>query len=200
MKRVREDLTFAIRFQSDRNNIAGHRAAVWIHCGVSSRRLAEWRRRHPDAWIRREGPEAGWIVGAQIGNLGPSPCWMEWDFADKATRESQVDDAVAAIRRIILPFFARFDDPAGAVADLVHDPGTEMLQPSILEYALSSLGREAAEAAGRSCLESSPVIRSQFDAAWAEFKAKGLPGYRSTLGSDLAALAIITGLDLRAGR
>jgi hypothetical protein len=35
---------------------------------------------------------------------------MEWDFADEAARESEINGAVAAIRRIILPFFAQFEN------------------------------------------------------------------------------------------
>lgn len=34
---------------------------------------------------------------------------MEWDFADESTREREIEDAVSAIKRIILPFFATFE-------------------------------------------------------------------------------------------
>ena len=94
LKRVRGDLVFLIWFQSDRNNIAGRRAAVWIHAGVKKR-------------------GGRFIDGGQIGNLLPQKTWMEWDFADETAREGEIDDAVAAIKRIILPFFARFDDLPG---------------------------------------------------------------------------------------
>lgn len=92
LKRVQGDRVFSILFQSDRNNIAGRRAAVWIHAGVQN------------------VGSATFIAGGQIGNLLPEPTWMEWDFADDKARESEIEDAVAAIRRIILPFFAQFEN------------------------------------------------------------------------------------------
>jgi hypothetical protein len=94
LKRVRGDHVFSILFQSDRNNIAGRRAAVWIHAGVQNK------------------GRAAFIDGGQIGNLVPQKTWMEWDFADKRARESEINDAVAAIKRIILPFFAQFENRA----------------------------------------------------------------------------------------
>ena len=92
LKRVRGDQVFTIIFQSDRNNIAGRRAAVWIHAGVQN------------------AGNATFIGGGQIGNLQAKPTWMEWDFADASTREGEIEDAVAAIRRIILPFFDQFEN------------------------------------------------------------------------------------------
>jgi hypothetical protein len=91
LKRVHRDRVFSILFQSDRNNFAGKRAAVWIHAGV-------------------QNAGSDFIAGGQIGNLLPEPAWMEWDFADESARDREIDDAVAAIRRIILPFFAALED------------------------------------------------------------------------------------------
>ena len=91
LKRVQGDRVQAILFQSDRNNIPGRRAAVWIHAGVQNAGSPKF------------------IDGGQIGNLLAEPTWMEWDFADESARDDEIDDAVAAIRRIILPFFAEFE-------------------------------------------------------------------------------------------
>ncbi|MFL6752334.1 MAG: hypothetical protein ACJ8FL_03795 [Sphingomicrobium sp.] len=92
LKRVRGDRVFTIWFQSDRNNVAGRRAAVWIHAGV------------------QKVGSTSFIAGGQIGNLLPEATWMEWDFADEEARRSEINDAVAAIRRIVLPFFAPFEN------------------------------------------------------------------------------------------
>jgi hypothetical protein len=94
LKRARGDHVLTIWFQSDRNNIAGRRAAVWIHAGV------------------QKVGSTSFIAGGQIGNLLPEATWMEWDFADEGTRGNEIDDAVAAIRRIVLPFFAPFENRA----------------------------------------------------------------------------------------
>jgi hypothetical protein len=90
LKRVQRGRVQTIRFQSDRNNIPGRRAAVWIHAGIQNAGSTEF------------------IGGGQIGNLLAEPTWMEWDFADESAREGEIDDLIAAIRRIILPFFAEF--------------------------------------------------------------------------------------------
>lgn len=194
LKRTSGDLTFEIFFQSDMNNIAGRRAAVWIHAGVSSAKLAKWRAAHPSPWIRRTGNGSGRITGAQIGNLSDDPTWMEWDFADAPKRQEEIESAIATIREVIFPFFALFEDADNAVQILARH---QMLQvTSLLEYALSTLGLERAEAAGRSYLAANPQIRSSFEAAYAQFSEHGLPEYRSTFSSDLAALALATDMDL----
>ena len=92
LKRVQSGRIFTIAFQSDRNNIAGRRAAIWIHAIVD------------------EAGSGNRIAGSQIGNLAAEPSWMEWDFADEASRENEISNAVAAIRRMILPFFATYEN------------------------------------------------------------------------------------------
>jgi hypothetical protein len=71
---------------------------------------------------------------------------------------------------------------------------------SLLQYAFVVVGREAAEAAGRAYLKSNPAVLERFDAALAEFSKNGLPSYRNSVGSDLAAVALKLELDLSAGR
>jgi len=193
LNRVQGDFTFTVLFQSDRNNIAGKRAAVWIHAGVDSRKLAKARRSHPMPWGGDNGLGAGTVTGGQIGNLLAKPTWMEWDFADQERRQNEIDDAIAAIRRIILPFFALFDDPPSAVELLVQRPG--LWPSSLIQYAKVAIGRVAAEAAGNSFLKCNPLVRKHFDEALAKFKKDGLPSYHTDIGSDLAAIAIANDLD-----
>lgn len=194
LKRTEGDLTFSIHFQSDRNNCAGRRAAVWIHAGVCSAELARWRRAHPMPWGGSEGPDAGSVTGGQIGNLTADPTWLEWDFANPSCRAEEIDDAVRTIKRVALPFFALFDDPSHAVEQLVHYRA--LRETSLLEYALVAVGRDAAEAAGREYLRRNPVIRTRFDAAIKEFAAQGLPRFSGDTGRDLAALALHADLDI----
>ncbi len=42
LKRVHGDHVFSVMFQSDRNNIAGRRAAIWIYAGVQNSGRAEF--------------------------------------------------------------------------------------------------------------------------------------------------------------
>lgn len=193
LKRVQGDLTFTVAFQSDRNNIAGGRAAVWIHAGVTSEKLAKARRCHPMPWGGDDGPGAGAVTGGQIGNLLAESLWMEWDFANEDTRQREIDDAIGAIRRIILPFFALFDDPPSAVELLINRPA--LCPSSLIQYAKVAVGHEVAEAAGNTFLNCNPPIRERFEEALAKFKRNGLPAYHTDIGSDLAAIAIANDLD-----
>lgn len=196
LRRTEGDFTFTVLFQSDRNNIAGKRAAVWIHAGVDSAKLAKARRSNPMPWGGDDGPDSGAVTGGQIGNLLANPTWMEWDFANQETRQSEIRDAISAIRNIILPFFALFDDPHGAVELLVQRSG--LWPSSLIQYAKVAVGHEAAEAAGNSFLKCNPLIRQHYDEALARFKKDGLPTYRTDNGSDLAAIAVANDLDFAA--
>ena len=82
LKRKARDLTHNIHFQSDRNNVAGRRAAMWIHASVSSDIMARWRLENPMPWNGTHKPSLAIITGGQIGNLLPNSSWMEWNFAD----------------------------------------------------------------------------------------------------------------------
>lgn len=194
LKRSNSDLTFEIYFQSDRHNAAGQRAAVWIHGGVRSATLKNWRRAHPMPWGGWDGPDAGLVTGGQIGNLAAEPTWLEWDFADKSRRAHEIADAVNAIRRILLPFFDLFAEPAEAIAALIRHP---VLGPSsLLEYAVAALGHEAAEGIGRALLKGSQQIQRPFEAFAAEFRENGPPRFIGNRAADLAAVAVAAGLDL----
>ena len=194
LTRADGDLVFEIYFQSDRNNIAGRRAAVWIHGGVRSAALGKWRRARPVPWGVSDGPDVGLVTGGQIGNLTSKPAWLEWDFADASRRADEIADAVAAIRHILLPFFALFADPACVIDSLCHNPA--LRQSSLLEYAVAILGREAAEAAGRKLLDGDPQLRRSFEGFAAQFRENGLPRFIGNQMSDLAAVALADGLDL----
>src|SRR5262249_26533332 len=103
-KRKRGDLTDEIWFQSSHNNVAGEYVAVWIHAGVQSLRIKEWRAAHP--YPGSIVPDR--IAGDQIGNLRAKPAWLEWNLAHN--RDKQIASAVETIRELVLPFFRRFDD------------------------------------------------------------------------------------------
>ncbi|MDE1145934.1 MAG: hypothetical protein PW843_04835 [Azospirillaceae bacterium] len=195
LKRTDDDLTFTIQFQSDHNNVAGKRAAVWIHAMVLSRKLAEWDKRHPKPWNHDPRPSGPTIVaGGQIGNLTSPPGWMEWNFADAVTRQDVIDDAVTSIETLALSFFALFGDPAGNMADIA---ARQLVSLKPLEYAMATLGREAAEAVGRSYLMRHPQLTASFSQALIEFQqGASLPTALGHMARDLATLAFIHDLDL----
>lgn len=101
---------------------------------------------------------------------------------------------MAAIRRVILPFFAMFEDPGSCIEALIQYD--LMWQVPLLEYALATLEREAAETFGRWLLRRKPDVQERFEAAYAEFTETAPPCACGELGRDLAALALATNLDL----
>ena len=194
-KKDSDDLTCEIHFQSDRNNIAGRRAVVWIHAGVSSRRLKKWREEQTHPWLHRKGQFAGQVAGAQIGNLTPRLDWRDWDFAQKSNRAAVALDAADAIRETIFPFFAAFEKTE-TVLPLVDHPMP--WQASMLEYLLVTAGAEAAGIAGATYLAAHPLIKRRFDKRLIEFLRDGVPAYRGDIGGDLAAFSVASGVSLSA--
>ena len=173
LTRTQGDLTFTIWFQSSRHNFSGGRAIVWIHAGVTSKKLAQAKRAHPMPWGDDDGPGGGAVTGGQIGNLLEEPTWMQWDFANPETRQNEIDRALAAIRTIALPFFSLFDEPAGAVELLIYRP---WLWPrSLIQYANAAISREAVEAAGEAFLKDHPSVRGPFDDAMKRARSGGSP-------------------------
>jgi hypothetical protein len=153
------DLTYEVSFQSDRNNIAGKRVAVWVHSIIGSRTLQQWLKRHGTAWGRLPS-YSGSFAGGQIGNLRQPYSWMEWDFADPAQRGANIVDLIAAIREIIFPFFERFRDASSALEALIQDENLALSWA--IEFAQAHFGREGAERVGRAFLARHPTIREPF--------------------------------------
>ncbi len=187
------DLTCEIHFQSNRYNVSGERAIVWIHASVSSRRLRKWRAEQSHPWLHRKGQSAGLVAGAQIGNLTPKLDWRDWDFARKADRVAVALDAADAIRETIFPFFAAFEKNE-TVLPLVGHPMP--WQASMLEYLLVTAGAEVAGSAGAKYLAAHPLIKRQFNKRLIEILRDGVPAYRGDIGGDLAAFSVATGVRL----
>ncbi len=192
-KRRLGNFTHEIQIQSDRNNIAGQRAAIWIHASISSGQMATWRRNNPMPWHGTDKAGLSWVIGGQIGNLLPRPDWMEWDLADDRQRQAVIDHALSTIRKIALPFFALFDQSEIAVSELLHRPA--LWQPFMIEYALATLGPDAAAQAMTDYLRANPIIRSRYQTALAQIKLSGPSSYRGDMADELAAITHIYQLD-----
>lgn len=194
-KKDNGDLTCQIHFQSNRYNVAGQRAVVWIHAGVFSRRLKKWREEQTHPWLHRKDQFAGQVAGAQIGNLTPRLDWRDWDFARKANRAAVALKAADAIRETIFPFFAAFEKTE-TVLPLVDHPLP--WQASILEYLLVTAGAEVAGIAGANYLAAHPLIKKRFDKRLVQILRDGVPTYRGDICDDMAAFSVATGVSFSA--
>jgi hypothetical protein len=189
------DFTYEIWFQLDRDNYAGGRVAVWAHAVVGSLKLRRWRTHNRPPWIAPGYPNSG-FAGGQIGNLRAPVAWMEWDFADPASREATVRDLISAIRQIVLPFFAKFSDPA-SVMEAFNKEQALLAPTEAIEYAQAHFGRDAANQVVKMILAKDPALIEPFRTAVELYRREGLPRARNgELASGPAAMAVFLALDL----
>src|SRR6266550_8401259 len=131
------------------------------------------------------------VAGAQIGNLEPEVGWSEWDVADAESRPTVIQDAVRAIRSIIMPFLARFTDRPRALNTLDDwpVPGLEIV-PAI-ELALSYDDRPRAQSLLERFFVRHPDLRAEYHAKLEEDRHAGLPCHTGEgLAADLAKATI----------
>lgn len=184
------DLTFQIRFQSDRNNVGGQRAAIWPHVAVFSRHFTAWSKRHSSHWIRPSAPFPLPAYGTQLGYLCQPAEWREWDFLDTDARHSVALDLAASIRAGAYPLFWAFESGVEAVADV---PDLDWPSEQILSYLLAFGRLELANDRLRSFLDERADIRLEFERLISDFKCDGVPTCRTGGAHDLAAFAAATG-------
>ncbi len=189
--RKRGDFTFQFNIQSDRNNVAGQRAAVWVHVAVYSRAFTAWSRQHESEQIRPTAAFPLPVYVSQLGYLCEHAGWMEWDFADKAKRLSVAGDLTDCMRKGAFPVFAAFEGCIGDVGRLVDRAGHS--PNSILAYLLSMGQAGLAEETLHRYFTQWPDLKDQFDRLHREFAEQGVQNYRSTIAHDLAAFAVATG-------
>lgn len=185
------DLTFQINIQSDRNNVAGQRAAIWVHAHVYSRAFTAWSKKHRSEWIRPNAPFPLPIFANQLGYLCEPTAWVEWDFADISSRRSVADDLVASIRAGAYPLFSTFEAGVEQTARLAHQkwPSPE----GVLSYLLSKGHAALACETLRRFLDQRSDFRDDFEQFRREFGQNGVPKYRAGIPHDLAAFAVATG-------
>ena len=190
LTRKGRDFTFRISFQSSHQNVPGELVALWIHAVVYSPTLKKWRGRHPHvggSWDR--------VAGGQIGNLVSPHSWMEWNLGPLADRERQIADAVATIRRIAFPYFARFEDVPGLAARLATEAIPSFDPDDALDFLMCFATPSDAARAARGVLRRFPEARQEYPAALARFRDEGLPAHELTGYADiLAAATVLFGL------
>jgi hypothetical protein len=106
--------TFEIGFGSSHYNVAGEHVALRVAATVSSAELRAWRRAaDPDR-------DDSYVAGGWLHRLvADSWSYDEWELGPPETRGARIDDAVAALERVAVPFFALFSDEAALVERLM---------------------------------------------------------------------------------
>lgn len=175
-----------IHFGSSHYNAPGH-VNLGISAHVTSSALKRWR--------RERDPEAthDWVAGAGLGfAYFPYPR-RDWNVAVPG----EVDDAIAAIRTVVLPWFEIFEDRRGLARVLREGEVVAMSIERAVEYLLCFEGREAAEQAGNNYLAARPDLLPRFWALVHHFRREGvdvLVGLSEE--ENLARLAVREGLSI----
>lgn len=184
------DFSFEIHIQSDRNNIAGKKATIWVHVSIYSKSLTIWRKQHPSEWIRPKAPIPLPLFTTQLGYLCRPARWRQWDFAKPARRRAIVDNLIAAIQKGAYPLFSTFEGPIERIASLTDRDGPS--PEGILSYLLSCGHRALADKLLDRYLRRRPAFRKQFVSLSRQFAEQGLPPHRAGIAHDLAAFAVAT--------
>lgn len=151
-----------IRFQSSHFNIAGLHVQLWMHATVSSDELRDWRQRHLNDPLA-----TGHIAGGMVHRLGTEYALVEWELANPADRADTIEDAIAFIREVVLPYFAQFESPERLIKALTKSPIPALdLGPSV-EFALCFGGTRQAQSVLNLFVQSRPDLAGAIDAAMA---------------------------------
>lgn len=189
------DFTFGIYIQSDRNNVPGQWAAIWVHIGVYSRTMTAWSKKQSSDWVRPKSSFPEPVIGNQLGYLCDPPVWVQWDFTDSVKRRSVVDNLLKSLHQGAFPLFAAFENSHEEIAAIAHH---SMQRPvGVLSYLLSIDRRSLAIEVLQTYLGRRAGLRRDFKAYYRQFLEHGIPAYRAAADAEgLAAFAVATGLTL----
>lgn len=194
LSRKTDPFDFQIAFQSSHSNLRGKLVILWLNGLVTSPPLKKWRSTHP--CLRKE---SDYVAGGLIGNLDRLPSCMEWNLAIGGQRDQQITDAVESIRRIILPYFALFDDIPALIERLAGESIPSFPPACALDFVMCFGSKSEAQRVAENLIRRLPGAAERYPTALANFRRDGLPG--STLsnhGEVLAAATLTFGLsDLR---
>jgi hypothetical protein len=177
------DFTFQIRFQSDRDNIAGERVGLWVHGNVSSSKIKKWRESQPLLHASDH------VAGGQLGNLQSNHCWLDWDLADATKRDEVVRDAICAIEDLALPYFARFEDLPSLFKLLVNEDLPAMDIEDVIQFLICFADPSTARSATANFLKRRPDLISEYRRDFERYVERGLGSRHPSGYADQLAFA-----------
>jgi hypothetical protein len=192
------EFTHAVSFQSSHRNIAGAHVVVWIHANVFWKVLGKWRASGPALpWTLATAERNDFVAGGQLGNLQTPTAWLEWNVAVPASRERVLSEAQTAIERLGLAYFARFEQLSEVLIQLRSEdiPGLDPL--GAVQLLACAADVASAQQYLQRFLAAHPAIHAEYSEALAVFRVDGLPAARKNHGRDLAAAALVYGLERR---
>ena len=168
---------------------------LWLHGTVHSRKLLRWRKAQPN-----RSTAIDMVAGGQIGNLTEPATWLAWNLAPEPTRLETVRDALAAIRRLALPYFDLFNSARDVVERLQTRSIPAMWPFQSIEYVLCFGSRAQAERALQRYLREQPNITNTYLERLDEYRKTGLPRLVSgEVASELARATVMYDLEPSGG-
>jgi hypothetical protein len=156
--RKQSDLTHRLRTQTNRYNRAGLMARFEFSAWLESDRLGKWMKEHAPGRPAAVTKFDRLVIARQL-KLPGRPHHAEWDVVDPASRPAAAAEVAAIVRDDILPWFAKVDDPAGALDEL----GGASSHPSIIRYAVATRHADLARARIAEFAREVPKFRETLD-------------------------------------
>jgi hypothetical protein len=169
------DFAYQVAFQSSPRNIAGVSVKLWVHGTVFSKKLEAWRKSHPELQA------IDYVAGGQIGNLVEKNRWRDWDLADPRTRPQVIQEAIAAIDEVALPYFAWFDKPDAMIERVQNEDVPSMMIDRVVEFLMCFAAPEAARRAASNFLIRRPDLVADYQRDFGRYAERGLE-YRHPSG------------------
>lgn len=174
----------SIAFQSSHNNIAGRHVVLWMYANVRCPELGRWRNLQPHPI--RTGNR---VAGGMVHLLEEKHAMVEWELADANRRPDTVDDAIAFIRSVILPYLSFFENPSDLVAKLEREAVNAFHIADQIELALCFAGSNAAQRILDRFISERTDLSDSIRRAYDRLARDGFPDYAPSGYADVVAWA-----------
>jgi hypothetical protein len=178
-----------ISFHSSYHNIPGRHVSLSAAARVRAKKLEEWRKLQPRSWRSDD-----WLAGGMIHLLGTDRAYITWELADASSRPATTADIVACLGGVVLPYFARFEEPARLIAELerAHVPACQL--PDAVELALCFSGPASAKKIIRRFVDSRPDLAESIREAETRVAREGAKRHPAGYAEEVAFLRFTYGL------
>lgn len=188
------ELQVQIAFQTSHNNVRGEYVSLAMTARVVSARLKQWREAHPIPGV----PINDAIAVADIGNLRPTPVWLEWNLAQNY--DSEVRSIIRAIGDDALPYFSFICEEVIFVDRIQSELPTGVDPVRAIEYSLCFVGKEVAENVLSSYLRSRPDLLPGYRASFDRYRqGEEMSGHANGYAVQLARASVTHGLNISGG-
>lgn len=159
-----------IVFQTGFHNVHDEHVALRVAANVRSPVLKKWRAEQSNPCRTDD-----WVAGGLVHRLSGENTYVEWDLANRTSRSRTTADVIAYLRAVVLPYFARFSDPAAVVKALRTTEIPAFDLNDSVEFALCFGGREDAKRIIERYLRRHPELFDEAETVYRRYSQNGFP-------------------------